>query len=136
MIRECAFSFGICHVSSVFQNSVTGKSSPETIQAASVNEFSTINGQYFLDLSEFSFPSGNSTGSLTERFKNSGYNGWVPQTGAIRIRRGTQSCFNFRSTEIILKEGNAYGRPVFQFCFITSIPGLYGSGCWAYILRH
>ena len=110
IIRECAFSSGICdNVRSVFWNSFTQEGFPETNQAASVNEFSSINGwTIFLGLFRISCPWGSSTGSLTQRFKSSGYHGWVLQTGAIKIRRGTHSCFVFRSTlEIILKGENA-----------------------------
>ena len=88
---------------------LTQEGFPETNQAASVNEFSSINGwTIFLGLFRISCPWGSSTGSLTLRFKSSGYHGWVLQTGAVKIRSGTHSCFIFRSTlEIILKGGNA-----------------------------
>ena len=127
IIRECAFSSGICNnVRSVFSNSFTQEGFPEINQTASVNEFSTINGwTIFFGLFRISCPWGSSTGSLTQRFKSSGYYGWVLQTGAIKIRRGTHSCFIFRSTlEIILKRGNAWGGPMFQFCINASVPWL------------
>ena len=102
IIRECAFSSGICdNVRSVFRNSFTQQGFPETNQAASANEFSLINGwTIFFGLIV--------PGAATQRFKSYGYHGWVLQTGAIKIRRGTHSCFVFRSTlEIILKGENA-----------------------------
>ena len=57
----------------------------------------------YFGLSRFFFPWGSSTGSLTQRFKSSGYHAWVLQTGAMKIRRGTNCCFIFRRTlEIML----------------------------------
>ena len=50
-----------------------------------------------------SFPLGSSTGFLPQSFKSSGYQGCVPQTGAIRIRIGTHSCFIFSNLKIYWK---------------------------------
>ena len=68
IIRQCAFSSGICdNVRSVFWNSFTQEGFPDTNQAASVNEFSTINGwTIFFGLNRISYSWGSSTGSLTQ----------------------------------------------------------------------
>ena len=71
------------------------------------SELFTINGcTRFFGLIRISFPMGSSTEFLTQRFKISGYQGCLPQTGAIRIRIGTHLCFIFSTLEIILKGGN------------------------------
>ena len=124
-IRERVFSSEICdNVRSVFWNSFTRKCFPKTKQATSVSEFSTIN-RWIIPfwLVKISFPCGSSTGLWKQRFKSSGNRDWVLQTGAIRMMRGTDSCFIFRSTnKILLKGGDAYGRPMFQICIIASVP--------------
>ena len=134
IIRECAFLSGICdNVRSVFWNSFARKGFPETNQVASVNQGFTTNGWTMLfGLYRISFPCGSSIGSLTERFKSSGYHGWALQTSVIRVRRRTHFCSVFRRTlKIILKGRKAYGRPLFQFCIIASIPSLYEYRCQA-----
>ena len=121
IIRECAFSSGICdNVRSVFWNSFTQKGFPKTNQATSVNTFSTINRWTIVfGLIRISCPWGSSTVSLTQRFKSSGYHGWVLRTGAIKIRRGTHYCFIFRSNLEIMLKGQMHKED--QFCIIASV---------------
>ena len=94
---------------------------------------SAINGWLILFWTyQKNFTCGSRTGSLTDRFKSPEYHGWMLQFGAIRISLGTHSRFTFTSSlKIILKEGNAYGRPMFQVSTIALLQGLYVSGCHA-----
>ena len=99
-------------------------SSCETSKATTVSEFFTVSRWTItFRLIRIFVPCGRNIYSLTEWFKSSRYHGWVIPTGAVRFRRGTHSSLTFRSTtEITLKAGNAYGRPMLQFCIIVSIP--------------
>ena len=124
MIRECVFSFASYdNVRSVFWNSFTWKGFPETNQAVSVDEFSTINEWTILfGLIRIYFSCGSSTGSLTQRFKSSGYHDCVLQTGAITIKSRTHSCFilgallkSYRKWKMDTED------PYSNFCFIVSV---------------
>lgn len=77
--KECVFLSGICdNVRIAFSNSFAQKIFPETNQVANFDQFFTINEWTIIfGLIRICFPCGSSIGSLTERFKSSGYHGWV-----------------------------------------------------------
>ena len=74
----CLFVWDCDNVRIVFSNSFAKKIFPEINQVANFDQFSIINGwKIIFGLIRICFPCGGSIGSLTERFKSSGYHGWV-----------------------------------------------------------